>query len=64
MVTALDVRDGDSQMYNMSLTDFPGKDAPFGREISNLSMAVNTKSAFRSRRSFMSDRICSAHFGT
>jgi len=44
-------------MYSISLTDSPGKRTPFGNEISKVSVAVNQKPAFCSRRNFMSERI-------
>ena len=62
LVTALETREVDSQMWSTSLTDFPGKNAPFGKEILSFAGEVNAK--HHSHQSCMSDKICSEHSGT
>ena len=43
MVTALETREVDSQMWSTWLSDFAGKNAPFGKGILNSATEVNAK---------------------
>ena len=43
LVAALEMREVDSQMWSTSLSDFAGKNAPFGKGILNSATEVNAK---------------------